>query len=245
MAAQASCVVVDYGCPDGTADWVEAVFPDVIVVRADNAEGFNPSRARNLGVAAARTSAVCLIDADVLVAPQFVAVVTAEFDPRRFYLAEPLAGDVSGTMICDRAAFEFADGYDEACSGWGGEDFDLYERLEFHGLKRASFPASLLAALPHSDAERTRHHAERSKEISNSVNLLYSHIKLDLMRLSGTRVPLEYRRRLHAEVDQACRCSVEAKAPVRFELPVTDVDVNHCTLATTLGYMIDMSAHAA
>lgn len=245
MAAQASCVVVDYGCPDGTAAWVEAVFPDVIVVRADNAEGFNPSRARNLGVAAARTSAVCLIDADVLVAPQFVAVVTAELDPRRFYLAEPLAGDVSGTMICDRAAFEFADGYDEACSGWGGEDFDLYERLEFHGLKRASFPASLLAALPHSDAERTRHHAERSKEISNSVNLLYSHIKLDLMRLSGTRVPLEYRRRLHAEVDQACRRSVEAKAPVRFELPVTDVDVNHCTLATTLGYMIDMSAHAA
>jgi len=240
MAAQASCVVVDYGCPDGTGDWVESVFPDVTVVRADNADGFNPSRARNLGVAAARTAAVCLIDADVMVAPQFVDTVTSALDSRRFYLAEPFAGDVSGTMICDRAAFEFAEGYDEACTGWGGEDFDLYERFEFHGLQRASFPASLLSALPHSDAERTHHHAERSKELSNSVNLLYSHIKLDLMRLSGARVPLDYRRRLHAEVDGACRRSIETGSSVRLELPVTDVDVNGCALTTTLACTIDM-----
>lgn len=242
MAAQASCVVVDYGCPDGTAAWVEATLPDVAVVRAEDAEGFNPSRARNLGVAAARTDAICLIDADVLVAPEFAALTMAAFDSRRFCLPEPFAGDVSGTMLCDRKAFEFAGGYDEACSGWGGEDLDLYDRLEFHGLARAGFPASLVSALPHSDAERTRHHAERSKEFSNSVNLLYSHIKLDLMRLGGTRLPLEFRRRLHGDVDAACRRSAELGAPIRLEVPVADVTVNRCALGSTLSLTIDMNA---
>jgi glycosyltransferase involved in cell wall biosynthesis len=243
MAAQGDCVVVDYGCPDGTADWVEAAFPQVTVVRAAVTGGFNPSHARNLGVEAARSDVVCLIDADVAVSSDFAEIALRQFDRRKYYVAEPLTGDISGTMLCHRAAFRFVEGYDEACDGWGGEDLDLYERFEFHGLERASFPASLLSALPHSDEARTIHHRERSKDFSNTVNLVYSHIKIDVMKLSESRLPLDYRRQLHADVEAACRRSLASQQPVRIEIPVADISVNRCEIGSTLAFTIDMSGH--
>ena len=41
-------VVVDYGCPDGTAAWVAVNFPRVKIVQFDS-PSFNVSHARNLG----------------------------------------------------------------------------------------------------------------------------------------------------------------------------------------------------
>lgn len=239
--SSASCVVVDYGCPDRSGDWVRANLPQVAVVRWPDTGSFSPAHARNLGVAAATTDVVCLIDADVRVAPEFAATVLAHFDPRRYYLAEPLAGDISGTFVCARAAFEFAEGYDEACMGWGGEDLDLYDRLDFHGMQRASFPARLLSALPHPDSERTEHHAMADKILSNSINLLYSHIKLDLMRLSGARLPADYRRTLYAQVRETCIASRAAGRAVRIEIPYADGTINYCGIQTTIAYMIDTS----
>ena len=233
------CIVVDYACPDRTADWVETHFPQVRTVRVPEATGFNPSRARNLGVAAATSEVICLIDADVRIKPGFAASILAGFDPRKYYLAAPLIGDISGTIVCARAAFEFVDGYDEACSGWGGEDLDLYERFALHGLRRGGFAANLLDALPHSDALRTTHHAV-DKQLSNSVNLIYSHIKLDLMRLSGNRLPLDYRQRLHAQVHAACVESRERGTAVRIEVPYADIEINFCSMQTCLAYTITL-----
>ena len=247
LAAQpaAACVVVDYGCPDHCGDWVEANLPQVKVVRWPAASTFHAAHARNLGAAAAVTDVLCLIDGDVLVDPGFTLAVLAQFDPRCYYLAEPLAGDISGTVVCASAAFAFAEGYDEACTGWGGEDLDLYDRLEFHGLRRAGFPARLLAALPQHDAERTVHSADADKEVSNSVNLLYSHIKLDLMRLSASRLPAGFRAALHAQVRAAFQASLKAGGPARIDVPYAEGTINYCDVQTSLGYVIDASAQAA
>ncbi|MEO8132958.1 MAG: galactosyltransferase-related protein [Betaproteobacteria bacterium] len=242
LAAQpdAACVVVDYDCPERSGDWVAANFPRVEVVRWSGTPGFNPAHARNLGVAAAKTSAICLIDADVLPAPGFSATVLAAFDPRRYYLPEPLDGDVSGTLVCAHAAFNFAEGYDEACSGWGGEDLDLYDRFEFHGLERAGFAATLLRSLPHSDAERTAYHEEPDKEFSNSINLIYSHIKLDLMRLSSSRLPLGYRRTLHERVRAACTVAKARGEAQRLTIPYADTAVNFNRVQAELLYSIEI-----
>ncbi|MBP8296106.1 MAG: glycosyltransferase family 2 protein [Burkholderiales bacterium] len=247
LAAQpaAACVVVDYGCPDHCGDWVQANLPQVKVVRWPAASTFHAAHARNLGAAAAVTDVLCLIDGDVLVDPGFAPAILAQFDPRCYYLAEPLAGDISGTVVCASAAFAFAEGYDEACTGWGGEDLDLYDRLEFHGLRRAGFPARLLSALPQHDAERTVHSADADKEVSNSVNLLYSHIKLDLMRLSASRLPAGFRAALHAQVRAAFQASLKAGGPARIDVPYAEGTINYCDVQTSLGYVIDASAQAA
>jgi glycosyltransferase involved in cell wall biosynthesis len=67
MAAQNpdEIIVVDYGCPDGTGDWVEANFPVVKVVRIDDDPGFCVSRARNRGAAKSACDLICFIDADI------------------------------------------------------------------------------------------------------------------------------------------------------------------------------------
>ncbi|MEP6701745.1 MAG: glycosyltransferase [Betaproteobacteria bacterium] len=239
--AEARCIVVDYGCPDRTGDWVEAHFPQVHVVRQPDATDFNPSRARNLGVEAAISDIICLIDADVRISPAFVPAILRQFDVRHYYVPEPLTGDVTGTFVCARAAFQFAEGYDEAFSGWGGEDLDLYERFELHGLQRSGFPAALLSPLAHTDAQRTRHHSIADKNFSNSMNLIYSHIKLDLMRLSRNRLPLEFRRTLYAQVRDACAASAAQRQSIALELPYAEAALNFVRLETTLVYRIDMS----
>ncbi|MEP7316605.1 MAG: glycosyltransferase family A protein [Sphingomicrobium sp.] len=235
------CIVVDVECPDHSGDWVEEALPLVTVVRSRDDGPFNVGRARNAGVAAARTESVCLIDADVCIAADFVPAIIAQFDRRQFLLPEPLSGDLSGTVVCSRTAFEFAEGYDEECAGWGGEDLDLYDRFEFHGLTRASFPARMLRALPHSDSERTVYRAFSDKSLSNSINLLYSQIKLDLMRLSASRLPAAYRGQLYAQVLAGCEASDRAGAAQLIEVPFSDGLINCCEIQTSLRYRIDVT----
>ena len=45
-------LVVDYGCPDGTGDWVERHCPGARVLRVTDDPGFCLPRARNLGARA-------------------------------------------------------------------------------------------------------------------------------------------------------------------------------------------------
>jgi glycosyltransferase involved in cell wall biosynthesis len=74
------CIVVDDGSTDQSAELARA--QGARVVRAGTTPG-GPARARNLGVAQARGSLVCFIDADVLVRPDTLArfVRVFEADP--------------------------------------------------------------------------------------------------------------------------------------------------------------------
>lgn len=233
------CVVVDYSCPDHCGDWIAANYPGVMVVRWQGATRFNPAHARNLAVAATDTEVVCLIDADVLISLDFVPTLLSRFDAGAYYLADPLAEDLVGTVCCTRAAFDAIGGYDDVCSGWGGEDLDLYDRLDLHGLRRAHFDARLVSAIHHSDAERTAFHSISDKYMSNSINQIYSRIKLDMMRLGREQFSLDFRRALHAKISEACLSGSAA----RIELTVANYEINNFTVKNNVGYAIDVKRH--
>lgn len=230
------CVVVDYSCPDHSGDWVAANFPEVTVVRWRGAIRFNPAHARNLGVAAIDADIICLVDADVMVSPDYVPTLRSHFDPAAYYLGEPLTEDLVGTFCCTRAAFDAVGGYDEVCAGWGGEDLDLYDRLELHGLRRAQFDAQLVSAIHHSDRERTAFHSIADKYLSNSINQIYSRIKLDMMRLGRREFPLDYRRALHAKISEAC---ISGRTS-RLELATGTHQINNFSIANSVGYVIEV-----
>src|SRR5574343_1128333 len=78
-------VVVDYGCPQGSGDWVEANYPQVKVVRVTDDDGFRLARARNLGAAACSAPWICFIDADIRVGSGFVAWMRANARQRHYY----------------------------------------------------------------------------------------------------------------------------------------------------------------
>jgi glycosyltransferase involved in cell wall biosynthesis len=187
IAAQApdELVVVDYDCPDGTADWVEANIPSARVVRVNDDPQFCLPRARNLGAAASRAAWLCFIDADILVQPGFVEWLRASVQPACFYRAARVEGERDletwGTCIVDRRSFDRLEGFDETFRGWGGEDSDLYRRLTFIGRAEAAYPARFVAPIRHADDERTRFHAVKSRELQGMINQAYVLTKYQMM----------------------------------------------------------------
>lgn len=195
-----SCVVVDYSCPDGTADWVEANLPQVRVIRVEGENGFNVSRARNLGAQAADAPWLGFFDADILLDPGFASVVVPQLVPGRFYRPHPVTSQTWGSIICHRDDFAAVGGYDEAYVGWGGEDDDLIAFLALAGRQAVGFPAALLSEIPHSDEERTRYFDIKDRRVQSRISQVYLQIKLDLARLMGRPPLLEERRAVYDEV---------------------------------------------
>ncbi len=71
-------IVVDNGSTDGTADFLQADFPSVVV--EISAEPLSFSAAVNRGIARARYSHVCLLNNDMLVEPGFLQALRRAFD---------------------------------------------------------------------------------------------------------------------------------------------------------------------
>jgi glycosyltransferase involved in cell wall biosynthesis len=198
----AEVIVVDYDCPDRTGDWVEAACPGVKVVRVTDAPIFHAAGARNAGGAAASSPWLFFIDADVRIAPGFLARVGPLLAEGALYLGEPITLDLWGTMFVTRADFDAVGGYDEAIQGWGSEDEDIVERLELLGCRHARFDGALMDAIPHDNEVRTRHHRIKDPELGNAINFVYRAIKRDLARL-GLTPELPARRNIHSQVAAA------------------------------------------
>ena len=186
----AEVVVVDYGCPDGTGDWVERHHPAARVARVTDATEFCLSRARNIAAEHSRAEWLVFVDADILIAPGWVDWMRGHLAPGHFYRAAPVDGrrvpDTSGTVICARAAFEALDGYDEMFRGWGGEDSDLYQRLAQQGVAQGVYPSEFVSAIPHDDGERAGWGALQSREQQIVLHRCYGAAKVQFAALVGT-----------------------------------------------------------
>jgi glycosyltransferase involved in cell wall biosynthesis len=200
-------VLVDYGCPQRAGDWVEANLPSVKVVRVNDDPGFCHSRARNLGAQRITSPWICFADADILAAPGWVDWMRRNLAPGFYYRRARVDGDFDkeafGTMLCARSDHVLVHGYDEMFRGWGGEDEDFYDRLNLAGVKEAVYPAHLVEAIPHDDAERVQFQSIRNKEVNQMVSIYYRAAKMQLMTFTNVRTELPLATRQH--VDRAIR----------------------------------------
>lgn len=225
-----ACVVVDYDCSEGTADWVAKNHPQATVVRERDRPRFEMARARNCGGFAARSEWIFFVDADVLLAPDFAARVRPLLASGQFYQAWPRDAELWGSAITARADFERLGGYDEVLQGWGKDDDDYYARLVLAGVRYATFPGELLRKLPHDEQARVASFddANRDRWLSESINHVYCRAKLDLMMLRHEPVPLEVRRRLYDQIGQAVRRSRETGQPLTINVPVMTEETRAC-----------------
>ena len=201
MQPDAECIVVDYDCPDGTADWVQANYPEVKVVRVRDAPRFHKSHAGNLGAAEATAPWLCLIDADIIVDRAFVERLTPLLVSGAYLRPSPLDWNAYGSFVCSRKDFDAVEGYDEVMENSGCMDDDIYRRLEISGVKQKTFPGELFVGIPHDDTIRTQFYEIKDRSFSQTVNAVYANIKHDLLRYASESIlPLATRRIIYAEV---------------------------------------------
>ncbi len=219
--AQSPCVVVDYACPEGTGDWVSENHPSATLVRIDPSAPFSVAAGRNAGAAAAQGEWLCFLDADVVPATHFVEAIAPLLQPGLFYRSWPITEDTWGTVICARSDFERIGGYDVVFDGWGGEDDDLYHRLQLAGVRPAHFPSHLLSAIAHDDATRMRFHAVKDREIDRRLNFAYMQLKNDLRTMLGAEPAFALRSAVFAEVRRVLADSLRAggQAQISVNLP--------------------------
>jgi len=201
-------IVVDYGCEQGTSNWVAEAAPGAKVVRVTDDPRFSPSRARNIGAASTTSDLLCFIDADVRLNIDIGKWAQENVKPHCFYVSgQPKVAELYGFLICSRSMFEQAGGYDEAYRGWGGEDRDLLERLEMAGHTRLQLPADALSAIHHGDELRMLGGNDpagfTTKNQALALQRLYKLIKFDVIKLTGKDPSLAVRKKIHANIRAA------------------------------------------
>jgi glycosyltransferase involved in cell wall biosynthesis len=208
-----TCVVVDYSCPEGSGDWVEAAHPSAQVVRVLGQARFNASAARNIGAHQVAAQWICFVDSDVVLDPCFAESVFPMLAPGGYYRAFSTDRGLGGTFICSRADFERLGGYDEMYRCWGEEDNDLYDALQFVGLESRELPERLLTHLAHDDDARTRYYPVTDRVLGHAVNRVYRILKWDVARLRRELLDEGTRRGLYEKVSEVVTASIRTGKP--------------------------------
>jgi len=211
--AQHDIILVDYSCPQKTAEWVEKIYPQVDLVRVKS-DGFNVSDARNQGANNVTSDFICFIDADVKVQPGFVGWLNENLNPYCFYTVEKNPNgpnELWGTTIVPTNAYKLIQGYDKFFSGWGGEDDDFYYRLKISGFPRLEMPAKFFEIIKHDDYQRVEFYRIKDKLKQFYINRFYSTAKKQAMafyRVEG-ELPADIRKKLYDEILDAFSNRVE------------------------------------
>ncbi len=194
-------VVVDYGCPQGTGDWVEKNHPQCKVVRVTDDQNFSASRARNIGAAATTAKWLCCLDADILVRPGWLDWLRPRLhNENTYFRANKLNSsrllESYGMACVSHSAFDSIGGYDEAFRGWGVEDDDFFIRLKSGGFREDEYPFYFIGNIPHEDDRRTQFHEIKDKEISRRAGIFYLEAKKTLAKVLSHDLTLAEREQL-------------------------------------------------
>ncbi|MEO7655701.1 MAG: glycosyltransferase [Sphingomicrobium sp.] len=217
----AEVVVVDYSCPQSTAQYVAEHFPAARVVKVKGAETFSNWKARNAGAAAATGRILIFCDADTLLKADALTWIDAHLQPRsfghfdrqsttRFNTTKLRLGfnQLRGFHVVPAQAFRRFGGYDDILEGYAaGADTDLETRLVIFGFSRLAIePAIVERVIEHDNEERLRHHKIPIRT-SYATGYLYRKVKTALIRMRRRpNLPLPVRQRLY----EAARKAAEA-----------------------------------
>ncbi|MEO1703341.1 MAG: glycosyltransferase [Pseudomonadota bacterium] len=200
----AEVIVVDFSCPDGTADYVEANFSDVKTLRVADRENFLQWEARNLGAKQASGQWLAFVDADTILKPAELIRTVGKLRPKAFAKFGPGSklerhrsdysplslNSLKGFLIVERQVFEELGGYDQVLEGYGaGGDVELDYRLAFFDNEPVTLSEAIVdRVIDHGDELRLRHAGLDVME-SYIRGRVYFQIKRTLLGFYKTNLP--------------------------------------------------------
>jgi len=217
-------ILVDYSCPDGSADWASQHFPSVKIVRLNEQGVFNLSRARNEGAKHAAATWICFVDADVLLAPQFCENIAEHLEHGFFCVFDTTSNKngIGGSCVVKQRDQLEVGGYDEAIDSWGSEDKDLYWRFENAGIKTKILQHDFIEDIfQHSDDSRTQFSSQKDIRLSHIIGSIYRYQKYLLLKVAReTMRDLDSRKALYAQCKRIVEESYKAGTTAEFILEI-------------------------
>lgn len=140
--------IVDYNSTDDLAQYIQSVFRmpiptgvQLLYRKYTARDFFQMAHARNLSVLLSTGDVICIMSADVLPAPDYVAEVRRAFSNGTIWAH----GDFPALLSIRRGEFIDAGGFDERFEFYGPEDRDFSARLLRRGLRPTILPRGLLS----------------------------------------------------------------------------------------------------
>ncbi len=244
-------IFVDSNCPDFSGKWVEDTFKNVKVHYLNDDGEFNLSRARNFGARFAKNNYLCFIDADILIKQNFLDVAISHLKNGYYFTIEindKINGmyGISGTCIINRNDFDIIGGYDECFRGWGGEDKDIYTRLNIKGINHFNLPIDIISnVINHSNEDRIKFYSQKSLELSQTIASVYRFFKIELIKETGKNLSLNDRNKLYQKCYRSVTESIKKSinlVKVEMELPaVPHVQFMYATYRRKICIELDLS----
>ena len=197
-------IIVDYNCPDNISKLVKAKYPHLHCVKETQDKFYNASKARNLGLKAARTPIVFFKDADLILSPSFIKKIqSVNFDDYFLLMGRKRALGANGSVVVSTEAANIIGGYDELFYGYGQQDIDFFERLKMIGLRPLYAEREPVEVMAHDVSDRSFFHPI-SRQEALLRNRIYGYIKRDIMSLTRRYwLPSHYRQELRRKCDAA------------------------------------------
>lgn len=242
MLEQPDCevIVVDYSCPEGTADFVSENHPAARVVRVEGKDTFSNWSARNAGAAEAKGKTLIFCDADTLMRSDAVQWIDANLKPgtighfdragtMQFNTAKLRLGfnQLRGFHVVGAKLFERFGGYDDVVQGYAaGADTDLEMRMVLFGFKRLPLdPKIVERVVEHGNEERFRNHKVPIRT-SYAAGYFYRKAKSSLIRFRRRpNLPLELRQKLYAAAQNAAETLGDPHNKVNFRVDLDDESI--------------------
>lgn len=180
--SNASYLLVDYGCPERTGEWVKETWgstgrADALIMNPSTSV-FHKTIALNAGARHAigemQADYVLFFDADTFVRDGFVQkIIPILSGPDRFIFVDPVpeTKDLTGLLILHQELFRESGGFEESFRNWGAEDLEY--RLRLYAKHKRPFDlvnGEFLGSIPHGNELRTQFYAEKNPDASNLKN---------------------------------------------------------------------------
>lgn len=244
-------VLVDYDCPDliVNRDWIRGEFPWLKVVRSGPRAFMNLNEARNIGVRAAQTPVVMMIDCDIMIKQQeFMEYAERIMYSKDYVIVRPPNSCLSGTAMFRLQDYVSVGGYDEVVNRYGAgyDEIDFYYKLERSGARAVHFETDLFEHIPHEG--RADHYPINHRGLSDQINYLYLGIKSELIGMLGgdtTELDYDYRvvlmDRIYDKVISSIRNVRADSEQTTLDIELRSNQVGAIQLKRTMHYGIDAS----